>query len=364
MKGIDVSSHQGRIDWNAVKAAGIEFVVIRGGYGNDISQKDKRFDENMQGALAAGLHVGAYWFSYAFNADMAKQEAAIFLQVMELYKGRADFPLCFDWEYDSDKYARKNGVAADSRLITDMAAAFLEALEGAGWYAMNYTNQDYYKNKFDGGRMKPYDLWLADYTGGSEYFCGMQQTGSTGRVAGITGNVDTDTAFKDYPSIIRAAELNGFKTATAAPVAPKLAPAPAKSAPTTYTVNRQLYGYLTAADAAARRNVRGTVEPGTYSIYNTASGMINVTRAKGQPGSWINPADNTGAAAPAPAEKPVMREGATVQYSGPLYADSYGGGKGKTVSGTYKVDIYKPDRPYGVHLPAGWVPESICKVVG
>lgn len=364
MNGIDVSSHQGRIDWNAVKAARIEFAIIRGGYGNDISQKDKRFDENMQSALAAGIHVGAYWFSYAFNADMARQEAAIFAQVMEPYKGCADFPLSFDWEYDSDKYARKNGVAADSTLITDMAAAFLEALEAAGWYATNYTNQDYYKNKFDSGRMNVYDLWLADYTGGPEYPCGIQQTGSTGRIAGISGNVDTDTAFKDYPSIIRAAGLNGFKTGTAVPSAPAPAPAPDKQ-PTTYTVNRQLSGYLTAADAAAHCNARGTVAPGTYSIYNTSGNMINVTRAKGQPGSWINPAGNSGAAAPAPqSTRPVMREGATVQYSGPLYADSYGGGKGKTVSGTFRVDIYKPGRTCSVHLPAGWVPESACKVVG
>lgn len=227
MKGIDVSVYQGIINWPAVKAAGIEFAIVRAGYGSSISQKDRRFDQNMQGAIAAGVHVGAYWFSYAYTVAQARAEARVFMQALQPYKGRVSFPVCFDWEYDSDRYARQNGVTPTRALITDMAIAFLGELEAGGWYAMNYLNQDYYKNKFDIPRMGPYDSWLADYSGGPNYPCGIQQTGSTGRVSGISGNVDTDTAFRDYPSIIQGAGLNGYTSGSKPAPAPAPEPTPA-----------------------------------------------------------------------------------------------------------------------------------------
>ena len=143
--------------------------------------------------------------------------------------------------------------------------------------------------------------------------------------------------------------------------------APAAPADDTYTVVCDVPSYYTAADAATNTNARGTVQPGTYCIFNQAKGCINVTSVAGQPGSWINPADNTADAEPEPelaAPAPEMRIGATVQYAGRLYADSYGGGAGKTVSGTYPVDNYIPGRACAVHIPAGWVPESDCTVIG
>ena len=142
--------------------------------------------------------------------------------------------------------------------------------------------------------------------------------------------------------------------------------APDQPAEDTYIIVRDVPSYYTAADAAANSNARGVVHPGTYSVFNRAKGCINVTSAAGQPGSWINPADNTADADPEPdpeAPAPEMRIGATVQYSGLLYADSYGGGAGMTISGTYPVDNYIPGRACAVHIPAGWVPETDCTVV-
>jgi GH25 family lysozyme M1 (1,4-beta-N-acetylmuramidase)/LysM repeat protein len=315
VNGIDVSTHQGHIDWPAVKAAGIDFAIIRAGYGNDISQADARFVENITGALAAGIHVGAYWFSYAYNALMAKQEAEIFSKVLGPYKGKIVFPVCFDWEYDSDRYAQKHGVTASAALITDMAIAFLEGMEAEGWYAANYLNQDYYKNKFDATRMKPYDVWLADYSGGPAYSCGLQQTGSTGKVAGISGNVDTDTSFKDYPTIITKGGLNGYGKGSSAPT-PAPAPQPAPAPSLAHKAGEQVIFstcYSSSTDDASKAipaskmaRDHGTITktiPGAHNPYLLDDGLC-----------WVNDGDIRGTYNPAP-QKPAAQPAAPTSGS-------------------------------------------------
>ena len=95
-KGIDVSNHQGNIDWNKVKNAGISFVMIRAGYG--IGDVDARFKQNIEGASKAGLNVGIYWFSYAHTPDRAAAEADFMLKTIDPYKSKINMPVCFDWE--------------------------------------------------------------------------------------------------------------------------------------------------------------------------------------------------------------------------------------------------------------------------
>lgn len=216
MKGIDVSSHQGLIDWAKVKAAGIEFAIIRAGYGKYESQVDSRFEQNAFGALSAGLHVGVYWFSYATTPDEAREEAKLCASTIEKYKGKFDFPVYFDYEYDSEEYSKKQGVTPTQELREALAKAFCEEIEAHGWRAGVYTNNDYLKNRWRLGVLKQWEIWLADYTGGPDVSCGMQQTGSTGTVEGVSGNVDTDTAFVDYPSLIRNDGWNGFTAAATA----------------------------------------------------------------------------------------------------------------------------------------------------
>ena len=210
MKGIDVSQHNGAIDWPKVKKAGIEFAIVRAGYGRFRNQTDKLFAQNAQGALDAGLHLGAYWFSYALTPDEAREEASLCSEVLAPYRGRLEFPVYFDYEYDSERYAKEHDVSPDRELRTQLICAFCAELERRGWRAGVYTNNDYLKNRVDASRLSPWELWLADYTGGPDISCGMQQTGSTGRVDGISGNVDTDTAFTDYPALVREKGWNGF----------------------------------------------------------------------------------------------------------------------------------------------------------
>jgi GH25 family lysozyme M1 (1,4-beta-N-acetylmuramidase) len=210
--GIDISCwNDDTIDWQAVKAAGINFVIIRAGFGNSITQIDSHFKMYIEGALAAGLHVGVYWMSYAISPADAVKEAQVFKQVITPYSGRIDFPTGFDWEYDSDNYfARQTGRKATANEISDMCVAFCAEMKRGCWWAINYQNIDYTRNKLIASKVANIDKWLADYSGGPDIICGMQQTASDGHVNGIDGHVDLDTSYTDYPAVIRAAGLNGY----------------------------------------------------------------------------------------------------------------------------------------------------------
>ena len=215
MKGIDVSSHQGLIDWAKVKAAGIEFAIVRAGYGQYSTQVDAKAHQNVFGALGAGLHVGAYWFSYATTPEEAKAEADLCADTIEKYKGQLDFPVYFDYEYDSEIYSKQKGIIPTQSLRESLAKAFCEEIEARGWRAGVYTNLDYLRTRWRKEALKSWEIWLADYTNGPDVSCGMQQTGSTGKINGISGNVDTDTAFTDYPALVREKGWNGFKAEAA-----------------------------------------------------------------------------------------------------------------------------------------------------
>lgn len=227
IKGIDVSEHNGVIDWNKVKKAGINFVIVRGGYG--LSTVDKRFKANVDGALKVGLNVGVYWFSYAYSVERAKKEAEFLLKQIEPYKGKLTMPICFDWEYDSYNYAVKNGVKPTKQLVSDMAVKFLKTVESGGWYAMNYTNIDYLNRFFNSEVKTKFDTWVAQwakkctYTGnyGLWQYGGETNYIDSNRIAGINTTVDKDYALKDYPALIKKSGLNGFKKTTATKPKPK-----------------------------------------------------------------------------------------------------------------------------------------------
>ncbi len=152
----------------------------------------------------------------ATTPDEAREEAKLCASTIEKYKGKFDFPVYFDYEYDSEEYSKKQGVTPTQELRESLAEAFCEEIQAQGWRAGVYTNKDYLRNRWRLEALKQWEIWLADYTGGPDVSCGMQQTGSTGTVEGISGNVDTDTAFVDYPSLIRNDGWNGFTAAATA----------------------------------------------------------------------------------------------------------------------------------------------------
>ena len=193
-KGIDVSVHQGKIDWNKVKKAGIKFVIIRAGYGqNNI---DASFKENIKGALAAGLKVGVYWFSYAYTTGMARKEAQYCIDAVKGYK--ISLPVFFDWEYDSEQYAKKNGAKCTKDLITSMSVAFCNEIKKAGYIAGYYENPDYIANHIYQDKLKGFDFWLAYYTAKKSIACDIWQYSDKGKIDGIAGAVDMNYCYKDY----------------------------------------------------------------------------------------------------------------------------------------------------------------------
>lgn len=191
MRCIDVSEFQGNIDWNKVKADGIEGVIIRAGYGR--GNVDEKFEQNINGAIAAGLHIGAYWFSYAFDDDMATNEARCIVNFIEPYKDSIDMPVFFDWEYDSMNYAKKKGYTPDKDSITSMTRAFCKEVESLGYSAGYYLNWDYSRNYYDESQLEDYKRWFAWWEDELEGDCYLWQTSDMGSVNGINGNVDTDT---------------------------------------------------------------------------------------------------------------------------------------------------------------------------
>lgn len=198
MKGIDVSKHNGRIDWNKVKSSGVDFVIIRAGYGRELSQKDPLFEDNYRGAKAAGLKVGAYWYSYATTGEDAIKEARTFLQVV---KGKQfEFPLYYDIE-------EKNQMTAANILIT----AFCNEIEKAGYFAGFYANRATVQNYVSQATREKYSLWIAEWNQVQHIAAPMWQSSAAERVDGIDGYVDADVSHMDFEAIIKARGLNGYE---------------------------------------------------------------------------------------------------------------------------------------------------------
>lgn len=195
--GIDVSYHQGVIDWKKVKESGVEFAIIRAGYGK--STVDAKFIENICGAHTAGLKVGVYWFIYALNEQDALKNAEMFHKTIESYRNIITMKVFADYEYDSDNYAKKNGVVHSNEMRTRIVKTFLHYLEERGWDVGNYANPDYIKSKFLD--LSEYPLWLAWYTdnesNAKSYNPLMWQYSSKGSVPGIKGNVDMNIWYGD-----------------------------------------------------------------------------------------------------------------------------------------------------------------------
>lgn len=206
INGIDVSHHQGEIDWKQVKNAGIEFAIIRTGYGKiNPNQVDKKFKQNIDGAKSAGIKVGVYHYSYASSPLDASKEAAFCLDIIKGYE--LEYPVAYDIEDASIAKFTK-------RQKTDMVKSFCDKIEMSGYYSMVYCNANWINNHLYAEEiLHLYDLWLAHYgVPEPSKHCGIWQKSSTGTVSGIKGNVDLNVAYKDYPRIIKNKGLNGYSS--------------------------------------------------------------------------------------------------------------------------------------------------------
>ena len=189
LKGIDVSEYQGVIDWAKVAKDGVQFAVIRAGYGRELSQKDKYFERNYAGAKAAGIQVGAYWYSYADSVGRGEQEAKTCLKVLE--GKRFDLPIFFDQEYEPEILKLSN----NSR--TNIILKFVQTIKAAGYECGLYSSTNFITTKLRANRLTTYPLWLAEY-GSKLHYTGKVwawQYTSKGRVAGIRGNVDCNHGY-------------------------------------------------------------------------------------------------------------------------------------------------------------------------
>lgn len=193
MKVIDVSEHNGNIDYAKVKADGIDGVIIRAGYGK--GNVDKKFTANITGAIKNNLKIGIYWFSYAYTEDMARAEARYCDEIIMTYKSLLEMPVFFDWEYDSMNYAEKKGAYVGKELVSTMTRAFCEAIEKEGYTAGYYLNFDYSVNYYNEEILAGYKRWWAYYDDEPTQDCYLWQTTSGGMVDGVSGSVDMDVLF-------------------------------------------------------------------------------------------------------------------------------------------------------------------------
>ena len=166
--------------------------------------------------MEAGIPFGVYWFSYAYTPEMARREAEKCISVIREYK--VQYPVCYDFEYDSVRYARQNGVRVTRTLATRLVEAFCGRVEELGYFAMYYSNLDYLERMFAPELRRKYALWYARYASApGETGIGMWQYRDNGRVDGIRGNVDMDIAYKDFARVISEEGLNHLKRPESTP---------------------------------------------------------------------------------------------------------------------------------------------------
>lgn len=178
---IDVSSWQSGIDWQRVKKAGIKAVIIRAGFG---TTRDNQFESHYKGAKAAGLSVGAYWYSYAYSTAQAEQEAKACISVLG---GKSfELPVYYDMEEDGQ-------MSLGKQTMTAMACRFIDTVQAAGYRGGMYSSPSWFSDFIDYDLMrKKYSVWLAHWASSPARQCDIWQYGEDGSVDGVPGDCDVD----------------------------------------------------------------------------------------------------------------------------------------------------------------------------
>jgi len=201
--GIDVSQWQGNVNWAEVKASGIDYVILRAGYGKFASQVDTKFYENVKAAQEVGLDCGIYWYSYAVTVEDARREAEVCCEIIKDYDYK--YPVYFDIEDPSQQYLT---TAQTSAIIE----TFCQTIAEKGYYPGIYSYASFLNTKVYREVLEKYDVWVAHFNVAAPSYSGtygMWQYSSTGTVAGIKGDVDLDHCYKNYPYIISPETYTG-----------------------------------------------------------------------------------------------------------------------------------------------------------
>lgn len=217
--GIDVSYHNGNLDWSAIKNAGVEFAILRAAYRGYLPKgtlvRDAKFAEYIRNAQAYGIPVGAYIYSQAITTDEAVEEANYILNIVRGYS--LDMPIVFDYEFAGVKTGRLDSAWRNGELnktkMTDITLAFCNTIKSAGYDAMVYANKTFLSKNIDHEVIENagYDVWLAHYTKNTNYTGDFKiwQYTSTGRIPGIADKVfDCNFMYGgDISSSVRIADI-------------------------------------------------------------------------------------------------------------------------------------------------------------
>ena len=206
-QGADLSKFNRNVNMKFAKQNGMDFVILKAGSG--YSGEDPKFQQNYRNAKAAGLNVGAYWYSYAVNVEEAKEEAVRYLKILK--NKQFEYPVYLDFEDPSQR-------RIPAKTKTDMAIAFMSILEKNGYYTGLYSSGYWINNQFEKNRLKDYDIWIAHWhvtrpnCFTPDY--GMWQFTNKSKIKGVPdtgeGGVDMNYSYKNYPKIIKDAKLNNF----------------------------------------------------------------------------------------------------------------------------------------------------------
>ena len=203
-KGVDFSQWNGNVDFSAVKNSGIDFTIIRSSYGNVAAypdQKDWQFDNNVKKAKQVGLPFGIYHYSYLKDVESAKAEARGFVALLDMIQ-----PIPYVVALDVEEQCQLNMSSANLEAATK---AFIDIVEGAGYFCALYSYESFLK-KYSADFRKRYAIWCANTAGKPSIEYGIHQYSFTGRVDGVSGDVDMNTTDIDYVKIIRDGGLNGY----------------------------------------------------------------------------------------------------------------------------------------------------------
>lgn len=199
--GVDLSKQNGDVNFNSMKAAGVDYVMIRlGGRGYSTGQisLDENFKKNIEGAAAAGLDIGVYFYSQAISQEEAIQEVNFVIQNLEPYRANVKYPIAFDMEFVANDTARIDSFTKDEK--TNIATSFLESVKAAGYVPMIYGDKEWLIKEIDLARLQSYDVWLVqeqelpDYP----YQFTMWQYSTEGVVNGVSGDANLNISFVGY----------------------------------------------------------------------------------------------------------------------------------------------------------------------